>query len=87
MMILPNKYISISESLVGLSACILDILGTDCYEIEYVWDRLNKQYVETDIIRYAPSYSKFILTISYMYLSKMINYKEKGVIFNENITT
>lgn len=86
-MILPDKYISISESLIGLSACILSILGTNCYEIEYVWDRLNKEYVRTNKIRYAPSYSKFILTISYMYLSKMINYKEKGVIFNENIAT
>ena len=86
-MILPNKYISISESLIGLSACILNILGTNSYGIEYIWDKLNKEYVETNQIRYAPSYSKFILTISYMYLSKMINYKEEGVIFNENITT
>ena len=86
-MILPNKYISISESLVGLSACILNVLGKNCCGIEYVWERLYKDYVEKNKIRYAPSYSKFILTISYMYLTQMINYNEEGEIFNENIAT
>ncbi|MEG1009593.1 MAG: hypothetical protein RSF67_07280 [Clostridia bacterium] len=86
-MILPNKYISISESLIGLSACILEIISNKAYNVEYIWEKLNKDYIENNKIKYKPSYSKFILCITYMYLSKMINYKGDGVIFNENITT
>ena len=41
-MILPNKYISISESLIGLSAIILQIISDNAYTTEEVWNRLNK---------------------------------------------
>ena len=46
-MILPNKYITMSESLIGLSACVLDIIDDNRYTIEQVWDRLNKKYIRT----------------------------------------
>jgi len=86
-MILPNKYITISESLIGLSACILDIISNKKYTVEQIWDKLNKEYINNNKLRYKPNYSKFILTITYMYMSQMINYDDKGVIFNENIAT
>lgn len=86
-MILPNKYISISESLIGLSAIILQLISDNAYTTEEVWNRLNKEYIETDRLKSKPSYSKFILCITYMYLSNMINYTKEGVIFNENIAT
>ena len=86
-MILPNKYITMSESLIGLSACVLDIIDDNRYTIEQVWDRLNKKYIRTNKIHDKPTYSKYILTITYMYISRMISYDEKGVIFNENIAT
>lgn len=86
-MILPNKYICMSESLIGLSACILDIISNKRYTIEEIWEKINKRYVDTKKIKYKPNYSKYILTITYMYMTQMINYNEKGVIFNENITT
>lgn len=86
-MILPNKYITISESLIGLSACILDIISNNKYTVEEIWDKLNKNYIENGKLRYKPNYSKYILTITYMYMLQMINYDKEGVIFNENITT
>ena len=86
-MILPNKYITISESLIGLSACILDIISNEKYTVEQIWDKLNKEYINNNKLKYKPNYSKFILTITYMYMSQMINYDDKGVIFNENIAT
>ena len=86
-MILPNKYITISESLVGLSACILDVISNKKYTVEQVWNKLNKYYIQNGKLRYKPNYSKYILTITFMYMTKMINYDDKGVIFNENITT
>lgn len=86
-MILPNKYISNSESLIGISACILEIISNKYFTIEEIWEKLNDKYIKNGILKYIPSYSKFILTITYMYMTKMINYNEKGVIFNENIAT
>ena len=86
-MILPNKYITISESLIGLSACILDVISDKRYTVEQVWEKLNKDYIQSKKLKYNPSYSKYIITITYLYMSQMINYNEEGVIFNENITT
>ena len=86
-MILPNKYIAISESLIGLSACILDVISDKKYTVEQIWEKLNKDYIQSKKLKYNPSYSKYILAITYMDMSQMINYDEKGVIFNENITT
>lgn len=86
-MILPNKYITVSESLIGLSACILDVISDEKYTVEQIWEKLNKNYIQNKRLKYTPSYSKYILAISYMYMSQMINYDEEGVIFNENITT
>lgn len=86
-MILPNKYITISESLIGLSACILDVISDKKYTVEQIWYKLNKDYIQNGKLRYSPSYSKYILTITYMYMSQMINYDNKGEIFNENIRT
>lgn len=86
-MILPNKYISISESLIGLSACILDVISNKKYTVEEVWEKINRYYIDNKKIKNKPNYSKYILTLTYMYMSQMINYDEKGMIFNENITT
>ena len=54
---------------------------------EQIWEELNKNYIQSKKLKYNPSYSKYILAITYMYMSQMINYDEEGVIFNENITT
>lgn len=86
-MILPNKYITISESLIGLSACILDVISDKKCTIEQIWEKLNKKYIQNGRLKYKPNYSKYILTITYMYMSQMINYNKEGMIFNENTKT
>lgn len=84
-MILPNKYVLLNESLIGLSAFILDILKNKKMGIEEIWEKFEKKYILKQVIKNPPSYQKFLYTLDFMYLTKMINYNSKGEIYNENI--
>lgn len=82
-MILPNKYIKIEESYIGLSALILDILSHKSLSLDKLWYMFNNKYINTQMN--LPSLHKFFCVIDYMYLTGMINYNKKGEIYNENI--
>ncbi len=84
-MILPNKYISLSDSLIGISSLILETLSSNKMTIDELWDNFNRSIRRNKKIKNIPTYNKFVLTISFMYMTNMINYTEKGVIYNENI--
>jgi len=84
-MILPNKYLSLSASLIGISALLLDILQTDEMPVSALWHTFKKEYGDKKKIKNMPTYNKFALTINFMYMTRMINYNSKGEIFNENI--
>lgn len=83
-MILPNKYITITESLIGLSALILDVLSENSVTIDTLWKIFQKKYNNKNLIN-LPNFQKFIWTVDFMYISNMINYNEQGEIYNENI--
>lgn len=84
-MILPNKYISLSDSLIGISSLVLEVLSSNRMTIDELWGNFNSSIKQNKRIKNVPSYNKFVLTINFMYMTKMINYTEKGVIYNENI--
>lgn len=84
-MILPNKYILLNESLIGLSAFVLKILSDKKMGIEEIWDKFEKEYIKKDKLKNPPTYQKFLYVLDFMYLSQMINYNLKGEIYNENI--
>ena len=82
-MILPDKYISIEQSYIGLSAFILKIIGSKHYTLEKLWSKFNKNLT----FKNKPSYQKFLNVLNFMYAAEMINYNEGGEIFNENFRT
>lgn len=84
-MILPNKYISISESYFGISALILDCLADKNLTIDELWSVFSKKYLNTNKISQKPTYQKFIYVIEFMYLCGMITYNDEGEIVNENL--
>lgn len=84
-MILPNKYVTLSESFLGISAMILDLIGSDMSTIDELWELFDKKYRSQDNYEKYPSYTKFLLTLDFMYLTDMLNYTEKGEMYNENI--
>ncbi|MCA9767137.1 MAG: hypothetical protein KC455_12060 [Carnobacterium sp.] len=83
-MILPNKYITVTESLIGLSALILDVLSEQTITIDILWKKFQSKYDESNL-NSLPTFQKFIWTVDFMYISSMINYSEQGEVYNENI--
>ncbi|AEV67203.1 ABC-three component system middle component 6 [Acetivibrio clariflavus] len=84
-MILPNKYITLSESYFGLSALILEVLKDKSVTVDKLWNSFVKKYILTGKLKNPPTYQKFIYVLEYMYMCDMISYNEGGEIFNENI--
>ncbi len=81
-MIIPNKYISIEDSYLGISARILKVIKNKKYSIDKIWNIVNKNYNKDKI---NIPFNKFTDVISFMYIINAINYdKEGGVIYNEN---
>ncbi len=83
-MILPNKYIALSESFIGLSALILEVLYNKALTIDNLWNGFNKKQVEKGKLREGPTFQKFVYVLEFMYMSEMISYNEKGEIKIEN---
>ena len=54
-MILPNKYLLLKDSLIGISPLILDIIEKEEMGIEEVWEKLKKKYNSK-----VPTYNKFL---------------------------
>ena len=85
-MILPNKYVTLTESFIGLSALVLDVLMKKNLTIDNLWNDFHKKYIMSGKLKNPPTYQKFIYVLEFMYLSKMISYNERGEILNENLT-
>lgn len=83
-MILPNKYVKLSESYLGVSSIILNLVCENKITIEKLWDKFEKYILKNDF-NHIPSYQKFLLTLDFMYLTNMINFNAEGEIYNENL--
>lgn len=83
-MILPDKYVTLSESFIGLSALLLDTLGSKSMTVDKLWNKFNDKYVKSKQIVNIATYQKYIYVLEFMYIAKMINYNDKGEMFNEN---
>lgn len=78
-MILPNKYISISNSFIGESAKIISQLGNKKYSIDKLWAKTSLKYVDM-------TFEKFIQVLVFMFASNIIQYNPtSGVLYNENL--
>ncbi len=84
-MILPNKYITITESFIGLSALILNTMGSKKMTIENLWQTFSKKYIEKNKLNTPPTFQKYMYVLEFMYLTNMVDYNEQGEIFNENL--
>lgn len=79
-MILPNKYLELEDSFIYQATIILKILGKKEYTFDVLWNKYSSKQQDKKI-----SYVYYIYLIEFMYVSGMINYKENGVIYNENL--
>lgn len=83
-MVLPDKYVTLSESFIGISALLLDILGNQYMTIDKLWNRFESAYIKKRKIHAVPTYQKYIYVLEFMYISRMIDYNKKGEVYNEN---
>lgn len=86
-MILPNKYITLTESFIGLSGLLLATLSDKKMLVDKLWVDFNKKYIRTQKLNNPPTYQKYIYVLEFMYLTNMISYNKKGEILNENNRT
>lgn len=84
-MILPNKYVILTESFLGLSAILLDTLSDKKMTVDKLWHSFNQKYIKHQKLKNSPTYQKYIYVLEFMYLTNMVSYNEKGEILNENI--
>lgn len=78
-MIIPNKYIKPSESIMYLSTIIIEKIGNKKYDVVDLWLEIKKNSNIT--------YNKFLQILIYLNIIGAINYNKKGEIYNENITS
>lgn len=80
-MILPNKYVSPSNSFIGESAKLLTLIGNKKLTIDKLWQKLEFSTYQTNM-----TFTKYIQVITFMYTCGIISYDiEKGVLCNENL--
>jgi len=79
-MILPNKYVPLKESYIGISSLILDTLRGESLHVDELWGNYKIKYSN-----FTPSYIKFVHVLTFMFSCGMISYTERGEIFNENL--
>lgn len=85
-MLLPNKYLTLEESCLGISAFLLSCLENKKMTLEQLWEKFKKKYSDKLGTKF-PDYQKFVFTIDFMYMVDMISYNQSGEIFNENFVT
>lgn len=81
-MLIPKKHIRIGESLIGLAAYILNILGNnkkDIYELWLDFKKINN----SEKLLFNHSYDKYLLAIDFLYIIGAIEVDNEGRIFNE----
>lgn len=73
-MILPQKHITLAESLFGLGGYVLELL-TEAKSIDMLWDEFNSS-VEKGVYPFAHSFDNLILAIDYLYIIDAIKISE-----------
>ena len=90
-MILPDKYISIESSYIGLSAFIINLIEKNEYTVDDLWRTFKKKYSRNSQpkLKVAPTFQKFLTVLNFMFVTGIINYKVcdngSGVVYNENL--
>lgn len=77
-MVLPNKHITISQSLLGLGGFILTFLNTP-QTVDEIWKSLEKVSGSSKFPA-NHTFENMILAIDYLYIIRAIDYSKEGKI-------
>ncbi len=80
-MILPKKQLSLSESLFGFGAFLLQKLDTPA-SVDDLWDYYKDSYASKKyLIKFT--FDQFIMTLDYLYIIGAIKQDERGMLCYE----
>jgi len=80
-MILPKKQLSLSESLFGFGAFLLQKLDTPA-SVDDLWDYYKDSYANKKyLIKFT--FDQFIMTLDYLYIIGAIKQDERGMLCYE----
>jgi len=63
-MILPDKYVVLTESFLGLSALVLDTLNNKKMTIDKLWNAFEKKYIKSKKIKNPPTYQNISMFLN-----------------------
>lgn len=77
-MILPNKYVTLKQSIFYSGAMVLKKIDCKSYNLMDLWLAIKK---ENNV---QINYSKFMQTLVYLYAIGAIGYSVEGFVYNES---
>ncbi|MEI2358992.1 ABC-three component system middle component 6 [Priestia megaterium] len=78
-MILPNKYITLNNSLLGIGSVILASLNKPSH-VSFLWEKITSN-------KYRISFDKFILALDFLFVLGLINVTNNNIerVINEEL--
>lgn len=76
-MLLPNKYLTLSNSFIGLGGIFITILKKKPLGIDELWIEFTNSYIKTKIVPPKHSFDTCILTIEMLFSFGVIDFNEK----------
>lgn len=76
-MLLPEKHINLSESILGLSAYLLKFIINSPLNIDDIWIKFNKSIKDKEYPTYH-TFDNFILALDFLFMLDAINFDKKG---------
>ena len=84
-MILPQKHLSLDESLFGYGSFLLQYLNNPI-SVDELW-HIYKDAFSNKIYSVKFSFDQFLVAIDYLYMLKIINIDKGGLLYNEACKT
>jgi len=85
-MILPNKHLQISESIIGLGAVVLKILEHP-KTVDEIWQNYIKKYNESQDFPAYHNFDNMLLAINLLFMIGAVDTNQNGELYYANIRT
>lgn len=81
-MLMPQKHVNLSESLIGLGASILMVVGNTTKTLDNIISEVNVLIESNNIKRVYNNTDNILLAIDYLFSIGVIDINEEGGIYN-----
>lgn len=82
-LLIPTKNVALSQSILGVSSIIYNIIKNNNYSIDEVYEIAKSKYYNKHLLSYDLDFNQYVLGLCFLYSLKQINVKQNGVIICE----